>query len=772
MRINLNNQNLTLWPNINKDAIDVRINNNQISEIPDSVGDLKALSRIIIDSNKISKISNRLSELEYFKDFRLSNNNISNVPSIVWNLKYLNILILSNNQISKLPEELGNLQSLTQLYLQNNLLETLPDGIGNLSSLEHLFLENNPIEYLPKSISNLGKLKHLSLDGTKLPLPPNYHPNKPQETIKYILENQKDPPSGLNIRDALVFFNFSMKSIKDRFKNIFHEFSKLHEVHFTEINESTDIKQNSTFVLIIVGFDVHDNPNLVFEIIEQSNLMNIPYKVIYQKDTFSGISDIHWEKSKETYDVRTKFENKFKYELIPFNSLDELMELIMNVLKQHRPEVLIKSLELKNIGHFQETIIKFDKKLTCIVGENGQGKSSILKALSLAIIGINNSKLLKNDIYKDLLRIRSISKDGQVFYCEEGGIILHYTIDSIDYQNEIRLVSKDEGRIVEASSSGDFAINSGEYNLKSLIVGFPQLRGRFSRNEKLSKYSQPHIDDLLPLLWNNDDYRLDSFIGWISNLYGETVKERSSNEIGELSTINYVFDLISELTGSPISFITVQQFTPPIVIISTPDSPNGIPMNLISQGFKIVIGWIGYFIQRGAEAFPLTNLSTNATERSILIIDEIDSSIHPVWQSRLLKILREKFTNTQIICTTHSPLMVAGLDRNQILEIQSIGNKIIINQNSFDTWATSYTDILRLIFNTTEFIPKITREELEAQLEHFKDQPVKQEQIKENLDRIVESEMVVDDIKRYESKLEEREKELNNLIEEYRKKNL
>ena len=93
MRINLNNQNLTLWPNINKDAIDVRINNNQISEIPDSVGDLKALSRIIIDSNKISKISNRLSELEYFKDFRLSNNNISNVPSIVWNLKYLNILV-------------------------------------------------------------------------------------------------------------------------------------------------------------------------------------------------------------------------------------------------------------------------------------------------------------------------------------------------------------------------------------------------------------------------------------------------------------------------------------------------------------------------------------------------------------------------------------------------------------------------------------------------------------------------------------------------------
>ena len=218
------------------------------------------------------------------------------------------------------------------------------------------------------------------------------------------------------------------------------------------------------------------------------------------------------------------------------------------------------------------------------------------------------------------------------------------------------------------------------------------------------------------------------------------------------------------------SFMTVQQFSPPIIIIKSDESPNGIPLNLISQGFKIIIGWIGYFIQRKIEAFPLTSPKNSAREKSILLIDEIDSSIHPVWQSRLLGVLREEFPNTQIICTTHSPLMVAGLDRNQIVEVKNNDGMINVSQSNIDTWVTTYNDILKHVFNTKEFVPTITIPELERELERCEDEPQRQEEIKESIERLKETVEITDEIAAYENKLKKKEEELENLITEYSKK--
>jgi hypothetical protein len=43
-------------------------------------------------------------------------------------------------------------------------------------------------------------------------------------------------------------------------------------------------------------------------------------------------------------------------------------------------------------------------------------------------------------------------------------------------------------------------------------------------------------------------------------------------------------------------------------------------------------------------------------------MDEIDAHMHPAWQQSLLARLRALLPNVQIIASTHSPLVVAGLD--------------------------------------------------------------------------------------------------------------
>ena len=51
---------------------------------------------------------------------------------------------------------------------------------------------------------------------------------------------------------------------------------------------------------------------------------------------------------------------------------------------------------------------------------------------------------------------------------------------------------------------------------------------------------------------------------------------------------------------------------------------------------------------------------------AILLIDEIESHLHPTWQRRVIPALRKHFPGLQIFATTHSPFVVAGLKRGQV----------------------------------------------------------------------------------------------------------
>jgi predicted ATP-binding protein involved in virulence len=44
------------------------------------------------------------------------------------------------------------------------------------------------------------------------------------------------------------------------------------------------------------------------------------------------------------------------------------------------------------------------------------------------------------------------------------------------------------------------------------------------------------------------------------------------------------------------------------------------------------------------------------------MIDEVDMHLHPLWQQRVLKQLRDAFPKVQFIVTTHSPQVLTSID--------------------------------------------------------------------------------------------------------------
>ncbi|MEO1670785.1 MAG: TIR domain-containing protein [Cyanobacteria bacterium J06631_2] len=112
------------------------------------------------------------------------------------------------------------------------------------------------------------------------------------------------------------------------------------------------------------------------------------------------------------------------------------------------------------------------------------------------------------------------------------------------------------------------------------------------------------------------------------------------------------------------------------------------PLEVLSDGYRTTTEWILDFIGWLVQSNRLSNSSSIG---GILLIDEIEQHLHPRWQRYIVQRLREQFPQTQIIASTHTPLVASGivdvesgillkLDRD---EIQCFGVRVI-DKNSLD----------------------------------------------------------------------------------------
>jgi hypothetical protein len=89
-----------------------------------------------------------------------------------------------------------------------------------------------------------------------------------------------------------------------------------------------------------------------------------------------------------------------------------------------------------------------------------------------------------------------------------------------------------------------------------------------------------------------------------------------------------------------------------------------LPIEAVSQGMISLMGWVGILLQRFYEIYGEDE--DPARRPAVVLMDEIDAHLHPGWQRTLVKKLGKIFPNVQFIATTHSPLVVAGMEPDQV----------------------------------------------------------------------------------------------------------
>jgi ABC-type multidrug transport system ATPase subunit len=313
-----------------------------------------------------------------------------------------------------------------------------------------------------------------------------------------------------------------------------------------------------------------------------------------------------------------------------------------------RPGLLIKRVELTNVGPFESLSLDLSEGWNVLLGDNGVGKSSILRAIAVGLCGAEAKPYAGR-----LIKSRE-SKATIVIETERG----RYTTELFrtDAEAEMRL-----------HGGSPLAIEGW------LAVGFPALRTLSWNRKDLSErtVSRATPADLLPLVKGEPDARLDRLKTWLLDLDYRIQSRLGGGRYHRQRT--KLFELVGELTpGLTLTFDSVDPSSREITVV-TDDGP--VPIEAISQGTSSLLGWVGVLLQRLADLHA--NRSDPWTEPALVLIDEIDAHMHPEWQQRLAATVKGLFPQVQLIATTHSPLIVPSLTQKQIVVLRRKDGRLV-----------------------------------------------------------------------------------------------
>lgn len=87
----------------------------------------------------------------------------------------------------------------------------------------------------------------------------------------------------------------------------------------------------------------------------------------------------------------------------------------------------------------------------------------------------------------------------------------------------------------------------------------------------------------------------------------------------------------------------------------------------LSDGYRNVIKIVTDIATKMCILNPYLQGDTLKKTPGVVVIDELDLSLHPTWQRRIVRILKELFPKVQFICATHSPFIVQSLENGELI---------------------------------------------------------------------------------------------------------
>ncbi len=94
-----------------------------------------------------------------------------------------------------------------------------------------------------------------------------------------------------------------------------------------------------------------------------------------------------------------------------------------------------------------------------------------------------------------------------------------------------------------------------------------------------------------------------------------------------------------------------------------------LPFQALSDGYRAYVGWVADLLYHLCTGTPRGwELAEN---RGVVLVDEVDLHLHPEWQQRVIPTVAHALPNLQFIFTSHSPLLVGTVHGSNLFVLEN-----------------------------------------------------------------------------------------------------
>ena len=330
----------------------------------------------------------------------------------------------------------------------------------------------------------------------------------------------------------------------------------------------------------------------------------------------------------------------------------------------------IKKVSIKSIKSLKKLTIEFKEPFVgwhVLLGDNGSGKSTILKSISLCLIGERQGYSLKQN-FKNWITKGEIVSNCQI------DIILDEDHDSFSnkYSGNISYILK-----IDKGGKLDFHYKSNKKRLKEYPSDVPEgwyssAFGPYRRlgekdTQQVSSYTDGNLENHITLF--DPSYNLTSAIQWLMDLKFEALSTKSEEPIFE-KVILFIND--SNLLPNSVKIEKVDHTG----VFFVDGNNKGVEVNELSDGYQSIFSLAIEILRQLSKRFSLSKIIKKTEKKSIItatgviLIDEIDIHLHPQWQSKIGSWFKENFPKIQFIVSTHSPIICQSAEGGTIWKIE------------------------------------------------------------------------------------------------------
>lgn len=337
---------------------------------------------------------------------------------------------------------------------------------------------------------------------------------------------------------------------------------------------------------------------------------------------------------------------------------------------------------IENFRCFKKMDAEFQSDINVIIGNNGVGKTSILDAISigigsllLSIDGISPPSIKKEDVHVISYEIGS-TVDRQPQYPVSISCVGDMNDKTVQWARKLikengKTTTGEASVIREISAEWQKRIRGGDKNVTLPLISYYSTGRLWMQKRERQDHSQLQIvnrfqgyTDCLSAMSNEK-----LMLKWFEKM--TLIELQEQRILPELSAVKRAIEECYSESGTKDDdvkvYFNVRSHQLEIQYRNENGEWHKHPFHELSDGYRNTLSLVADIAYRMALLNPQYLDDVLKKTSGIILIDEIDLHLHPVWQKNILKTLHRIFPCIQFIVTTHSPSVISSAKRNQLL---------------------------------------------------------------------------------------------------------